>query len=244
MLNAWEKADKLSGYEYVVKTIVTSYLIDRISSRYGVYCYNTLTGFKYIGELMTKLEGKQKFIAGGEESYGYLIGEHVRDKDAIVSAAIIAEMTAYYKDQGSSLFEALLDIYIEHGYFRERLESIYKKGRKGAEEIQRMMKNYRENPPTSLGGSEITRIKDYKTGKDKNLKTGNTEKIDLPASNVLQFITQDESIVSIRPSGTEPKIKFYCSVNTDLENREQFDKVTNQLENKMDQIIGELTTKV
>ncbi|TYP91963.1 phosphoglucomutase [Fodinibius salinus] len=241
MLNAWKKAGKLSGNEYVVKTIVTSYLIDRIADEYGVDCYNTLTGFKYIGELMTKLEGKKQFIAGGEESYGYLIGEHVRDKDAVVSAAIIAEMTAYYKDQGSSLFEALLDMYIEHGYYRERLVSVYKRGREGAKEIKKMMDNYRKNPPKKLGGSEIIRIKDYQTKQEQDLKSGETQAIELPQSNVLQFITKDESIVSVRPSGTEPKIKFYCSVNTNIENRADFDTTTKQLEDKMDAIINDLT---
>lgn len=241
MLNAWKEANKLSGREYIVKTIVTSYLIDRIADYYDVDCYNTLTGFKYIGELMTRLEGKKQFIAGGEESYGYLIGEHVRDKDAIVSLAIIAEMTAYYKDLGSSLFEALLDMYIKHGYFREKLVSVYKRGRKGAEEIQNMMKAYRESPPKELGGSKVVTIKDYKTQITKDLKAGTTADIALPVSNVLQFVTEDGSIVSVRPSGTEPKIKFYCSVNTDLESRSEFEQLTERLEQKMDTIIDELT---
>ncbi|MDX1636846.1 MAG: phospho-sugar mutase [Balneolaceae bacterium] len=241
MLNAWKKAGKLTGNEYIVKTIVTSYLIDRIAETYGVECYNTLTGFKYIGELMTKFEGKKKFIAGGEESYGYLVGEHVRDKDAIVSSTIIAEMTAYYKDKGSSLFEALLDMYVEHGYFREKLESVYKRGKKGAEEIVQMMKNYRSNPPEELDGSNVVVIKDYKTGKQTDLKTEDTSDIDLPASNVLQFVTEDGSIVSVRPSGTEPKIKFYCSVNTDLATRAEFETATQKLDAKLDRIISELS---
>lgn len=241
MLNAWKEAGKLSGSEYIVKTIVTSYLIDRIADYYGVDCYNTLTGFKYIGELMTRLEGKKRFIAGGEESYGYLIGEHVRDKDAIVSLAIIAEMTAYYKDRGSSLFEALLDMYIEHGYFREKLVSVYKRGKKGAEEIQNMMKAYRQSPPKQLGGSKVVTIKDYKTQQEKDLESGDTSDIALPISNVLQFVTADGSIVSVRPSGTEPKIKFYCSVNTDLKSRDKFEEMTDQLDKKMDQIINDLT---
>ncbi|MDZ7694649.1 MAG: phospho-sugar mutase [Balneolaceae bacterium] len=241
MLNAWKEAGKLTGNEYIVKTIVTSYLIDRIADYYGVECYNTLTGFKYIGELMTKFEGKKQFITGGEESYGYLVGEHVRDKDAVVASAIIAEMTAYYKDQGSSLFEALLDMYVEHGYFREKLVSIYKRGKEGAEEIQKMLKNYRSNPPAKLGGSKVTIIKDYKTGKEKNVETGKTSDIDLPSSNVLQFVTEDGTIVSVRPSGTEPKIKFYCSVNTDLTSRDKYEQATEKLETKMDQVIEELT---
>lgn len=241
MLNAWKEAGKISGNEYIVKTIVTSYLIDRIADYYGVECYNTLTGFKYIGELMTKFEDDKQFIAGGEESYGYLIGDHVRDKDAIVSTAIIAEMAAYYKDQGSTLFDVLLNIYLKHGYFRERLVSIYRRGREGAAQIEQMMKNYRENPPKELAGSEVVKIKDYKIGEEKDLKSVSVKKIDLPSSNVLQFITEDGTIVSVRPSGTEPKIKFYCSVNTELENRGNFKQKTNELEEKMDTIINQLT---
>ncbi|RNC79510.1 MAG: phospho-sugar mutase [Balneola sp.] len=222
MLTAWKEAGKLTGNEYIVKTIVTSYLIDRIAGSYGVECYNTLTGFKYIGELITELEGKKQFIAGGEESYGYLIGEHVRDKDAVVSAVIIAEMAAYYKDKGSSLFEALLEMYVEHGFFKEKLVSVTKKGKAGAEEIQQMMANFRSNPPQSLGGSKLTILKDYQTQKEKNLETGEVTPIDLPKANVLQFITEDGGIVSARPSGTEPKIKFYCSVNTSLESADKY----------------------
>ncbi|MCW9708656.1 phospho-sugar mutase [Fodinibius salsisoli] len=241
MLNAWKEAGKLTGKEYIVKTIVTTYLIDRIAEYYDVECFNTLTGFKYIGELMTELEGKKQFIAGGEESYGYLIGEHVRDKDAVVSAVIIAEMAAYYKDQGSSLYDTLLDIYQQHGYFREELVSVYKRGREGAEEIQQMLKGYRENPPEELGGSKIVKVKDYLEGQSKNLISGKKSAIDLPSSNVLQFITESGSIVSVRPSGTEPKIKFYCSVNTNLESRAEFDNKTEQLDAKMEDIIQELT---
>jgi len=241
LLDAWKRAGKLTGKEYIVKTIVTTYLIDRIAEYYGVDCYNTLTGFKYIGELMTKLEGKKKFIAGGEESYGYLVGEHVRDKDAIVSTVMIAEMAAYYKDQGTSLYEALQDIYLEHGYFREKLVSVYKRGRKGAEEIQKMLKNFREKPPASLAGSKVVTIKDYKARQAKKVESGATSEIDLPQSNVLQFITEDDSMVSVRPSGTEPKIKFYCSVNAKLESRAEFGELTKRLEEKMDTIIEELT---
>lgn len=151
MLTAWEKAGKLTGKEYIVKTIVTSNIIDAIAAAKNVTCYNTLTGFKYIGEIMTKLEGKNLFIAGGEESYGYLIGELVRDKDAVVSSAFIAEMTAFYKDQGSSLYDALLDMYMQYGLYKEKLVSITKKGKSGAEEIKLMMEKFRTNPPSSLG---------------------------------------------------------------------------------------------
>ena len=241
MLNAWDNAGKLTGNEYIVKTVVTSYLIDRIAEAKDVECFNTLTGFKYIGELMTELEGEKTFIAGGEESYGYLIGEHVRDKDAVVSCAIIAEMAAFYKDQGSSLYEALLDMYVEHGLFRENLKSVYKKGKSGAEEIQKMMMNFRATPPKKLGGSQVVTVKDYQTSKEKNIATGEVSDIDLPKSNVLQFITEDGSIVSVRPSGTEPKIKFYCSVNTNLMSAEDYGPAAATMDKKIDAMIEALS---
>ncbi|SMO54325.1 phospho-sugar mutase [Gracilimonas mengyeensis] len=240
MLTAWEKEDKLTGNEYIVKTIVTSYLIDRIADEKGVECFNTLTGFKYIGELMTELEGKKQFIAGGEESYGYLIGEHVRDKDAVVSCAIIAEMTAYYKDIGSSLYEAMLDMYVEYGLFRENLVSVKKEGKAGAEEIQQMMANFRAEPPKKLGGSQVVTIKDYQSAKEKNIATGEITDIDLPKSNVLQFITEDGAIVSARPSGTEPKIKFYCSVNTNLMSPEDYPQVVATMDKRIETMIESL----
>lgn len=240
MLTAWKNAGKLTGNEYIVKTIVTSYLIDRIAESYGVECFNTLTGFKYIGEIITKLEGKKKFIAGGEESYGYLIGEHVRDKDAVVSAAIIAEMAAYYKDQGSSLFEALVDMYVEHGFFKEKLVSVTKKGKAGAEEIQQMMVDYRNDTPKTLGGSNVVVLKDYQNQTEKNFKTGEVTAIDLPKANVLQFITEDGGIISARPSGTEPKIKFYCSVNTELESADKYYETAASLDFVMDAILKDL----
>lgn len=241
MLEAWKKAGKLTGHEYIVKTIVTSYMIDRIAESYDVECINTLTGFKFIGEVMTKLEGKKTFIAGGEESYGYLIGEHVRDKDAVVAAGIISEMVAYYKDLGSSLYDQLLDLYIQHGLYREKLVSLTKKGKEGAEEIQNLMKKLRSNPPTTLAGSKVTLIKDYKTSLEKNIQTGKTAPIDLPGSNVLQFITEDGAIASVRPSGTEPKIKFYCSVQTKLASRSEYEVKAEHLDRQVDSLISDLT---
>lgn len=240
MLTAWKNASKLTGNQYIVKTIVTSYLIDRIAESYGVECYNTLTGFKYIGELMTKFEGKKEFIAGGEESYGYLIGGHVRDKDAVVSAVIIAEMAAYYKDQGSSLFEALVEMYVDHGLFKEKLVSVTKKGKAGAEEIQQMMADYRSNPPKTLGGSKLVELKDYQTQEEKNLETGVVTKIDLPKANVLQFVTADGGIISARPSGTEPKIKFYCSVNTELKDADSYYATAESLDAIINAILKDL----
>ncbi|MEN0056755.1 MAG: phospho-sugar mutase [Mucilaginibacter sp.] len=240
LLTAWEEKGKLTGNEYIVKTIVTSNLIEQIAKAKNVTYYNTLTGFKYIGELMTQLQGKQTFIGGGEESYGYLIGELVRDKDAIVSSAFIAEMTAYYKDKGTSLFEALIDTYIQYGFFKEKLISITKKGKTGAEEIVAMMEKFRNNPPATLGGSKVITLKDYEKGVETDLNTNTTKAIELPKSDVLQFITEDGSIISARPSGTEPKIKFYCSVNGKLTSKEAYHETDAQLDAKIDAIMQDL----
>ena len=233
MLSVWEKAGKLTGDQYVVKTIVTSYMIDKMAEAKGVECLNVLTGFKYIGEIMTQREGKKTFIVGGEESYGYLVGEHARDKDAVVACCMFAELAAYYKDKGSSLYNVLLDLYVEYGFYKEKLISITKKGKAGADEIKSMMENYRTQTPEILGGNKVVMLKDYKNSISKNMTTGVTEKIDLPSSNVLQFFTEDGSIISARPSGTEPKIKFYCSVKAPLNNKNEFKVVEQQLDEKL-----------
>jgi phosphoglucomutase len=240
LLTAWEEKGKLTGKEYIVKTIVTTNLIEQIAKAKNVTYYNTLTGFKYIGELMTKFEGKQTFIGGGEESYGYLIGELVRDKDAIVSSAFIAEMTAYYKDKGRSLFEALIDTYVQYGFYKEKLISLTKKGKTGAEEIKEMMEKFRTNPPVTLGGSKVATLKDYEKGIETDLLTNSAKKLELPTSDVLQFITEDGSIISARPSGTEPKIKFYCSVNGKLANKEAYYDTDKQLDEKIGSIMRDL----
>lgn len=240
LLTAWEEKGKLTGKEYIVKTIVTSNLIEAIAKAKNVKYFNTLTGFKYIGELMTQLQGKETFIGGGEESYGYLIGELVRDKDAVVSSAFIAEMTAYYKDKGSSLFEALIDTYLEYGFYKEKLISITKKGKTGAEEIKAMMEKYRTNPPATLGGAKVVALKDYENRIETDLESNTIKPIELPKSDVLQFITADGSIISARPSGTEPKIKFYCSVNTKLESKEAFAETEQLLDAKIDTIMKDL----
>jgi phosphoglucomutase len=240
LLSAWEEKGKLTGKEYIVKTIVTTNLIEQIAKAKNVTFYNTLTGFKYIGELMTKFEGKQTFIGGGEESYGYLIGELVRDKDAVVSSAFIAEMTAYYKDKGSSLFEALLDTYVQYGFYKEKLISLTKKGKTGAEEIKAMMETYRTNPPATLGGSKVITLKDYEKGIETDLVANTTKPLEFPASDVLQFITADGSIISARPSGTEPKIKFYCSVNGKLASKAAYHETDKQLDEKISGIMKDL----
>ena len=243
MLEAWDKAGKLTGDQYIVKTIVTSYLLDKIAAHKGVKCYNTLTGFKWIGAMMTQLEGQQTFIVGGEESYGYLVGEHARDKDAVVSCAMIAEMAAYYKDQGSSLYEALIELHRKYGLYLEKLVSIKKTGKSGAEEIKAMMQGYRDNPPSTLGGSKVVMIKDYAASQSKNIEDGTIEPIDLPSSNVLQFYTEDGSIISARPSGTEPKIKFYCSVKDDMSADDDYEVTTAKLQHKIDALMADLMGK-
>ncbi|HYK75721.1 MAG TPA: phospho-sugar mutase [Daejeonella sp.] len=240
MLNAWQKHGKLTGNEYIISTIVTTNLINKIAESKNVPCYNTLTGFKWIGAVMTQLEGKKTFIAGGEESYGYLIGDLVRDKDAVISCAFIAEMTAFYKDQGSSLFDAMLNMYQEYGFYKEKLVAITKKGKSGAEEIKAMMERFRIAPPKTLNGSKVSMLKDYEKGIETDLSSGKTQALDLPKSDVLQFITEDGSIISARPSGTEPKIKFYCSVKADLADKAAFNKAEQQLEDKISSIMNDL----
>jgi phosphoglucomutase len=219
LLKAWKEKGRLTGREYVVKTIVTTGLIDRIAAAMGVTCYNVLTGFKYIGALMTELEDREIFIAGGEESYGYLAGDHVRDKDAVVACLVIAEMAAWYKSQGKTLHDALEELWLEHGLFAEKLISITKKGKQGAAEIRAMMEGYRSAPPSELGGEKVVLVRDYLSGVEKNLETGAEARLGFPSSNVMQFVTENGSEVSARPSGTEPKIKFYISVNRRLPNR-------------------------
>ncbi|MBK8624683.1 MAG: phospho-sugar mutase [Saprospiraceae bacterium] len=240
MLTAWEKAGKLTGREYVVKTIVTSYMIDKMAASKNVECLNVLTGFKYIGEIMTQREGKKTFIVGGEESYGYLVGEHARDKDAVVACCMFAELAAFYKDQGRSLYDVLIDLYVEFGFYKEKLVSITKKGKAGADEIKLMMDNYRNNTPIVLGGTKVVMLKDYKNRISKDMITGKTEAIDLPSSNVLQFFTEDGSIISARPSGTEPKIKFYCSVKSPLANKSEFKEVERALDTKLMNMLKDL----
>lgn len=240
LLTAWEQNGKLTGNEYVISTVVTTKLIEDIALSKNVGFYETLTGFKWIGALMTELQGKKVFIAGGEESYGYLVGELVRDKDAVISCAFIAEMAAFYKDQGSSLYQAMLDMYEQYGFYKEKLVSITKKGKTGAEEIKALMERFRTNTPSSLGGSKVVKLKDYELGKETDLLTGSEKTLDYPKSDVLQFITADSCIISARPSGTEPKIKFYCSVKTTLPDKNEFKQKDKFLEEKIERIMKDL----
>ena len=240
LLEAHKKANQLKDSDYIVKTIVTTDLIESIAAKYGVECFNTLTGFKHIASVIRALEGKRQFIGGGEESYGYLIGDFVRDKDAVASCAMLAEMTAVAKNQGKTLFEQLMDIYLEYGFYLEDLVSVKKEGKAGAEAIQAMMEDFRQNPPQTLAGSKVVMVKDYQSQTATNLQTGTTEKLDLPKSNVLQFLTEDGTKVSARPSGTEPKIKFYFGVKAELAKLDDFDTVQAQLREKIDTLKKDL----
>ncbi|MFZ9045694.1 MAG: phospho-sugar mutase [Cyclobacteriaceae bacterium] len=240
LLKKWSENGKLTGHQFIVKTIVTSELIKAVAEGFKVKSYDTLTGFKFIAALIKELEGKEEFIGGGEESYGYLIGDKVRDKDAIASSAMIAEMTAWAKNEGKSLFELLIDISIEFGLFQEGLKSVTKKGKSGAEEIQEMMKGFRINPPSHLDGSEVLTLIDYQSGTSTDLKSGSVSSIKFPNSNVLQFITDDGTKVSVRPSGTEPKIKFYFSVNQKISNMNEYFEGVNYLSSKIDRLIQQM----
>jgi phosphoglucomutase len=240
LLRKWKENGKLNGKQYVVKTIVTTDLIEKIAEKYNVKLYNTLTGFKYIAEVIRELEGKEEFIGGGEESYGYLIGDAVRDKDAIASCAMIAEMAAWAKSKGTSLYELLKNIHNEFGLYQESLKSITKKGKTGAEEINEMMVKFRQNPPSMLAQSKVMTMIDYKAGTSKDLTTGKEEKIKFPASNVLQFITADGSKISVRPSGTEPKIKFYFSVNEQISAPDKYYETIGLLDKKTQIVVKDL----
>jgi phosphoglucomutase len=248
LLNAWKDAGKLTGTQFVCKTIVTTDLIDKMAAAYDVNCYNTLTGFKYIAQVIREKEGIEQFIGGGEESYGYLIGDAVRDKDAIASCAMIAELTAYAKDKGLSLFDMLMEIYKQFGFYYEGLISLTKKGKAGADEIQQMMADFRANPPKTLAGSPVVRMDDYKALTTTDFTSSVTSsipsgKMGIEPSNVLQFFTEDGTKFTCRPSGTEPKIKFYVGVRAALEKNEDFDSVYAGLKEKVKAIGEELGLK-
>ncbi|NLA48709.1 MAG: phospho-sugar mutase, partial [Bacteroidales bacterium] len=217
ILSQYEEKKKYKGNEYIVKTIVTSDLIDKIAGKYKVECFNVLTGFKFFAELIRKLEGTKKYIGGGEESYGFLPGDYVRDKDAVASCALVAEIAAWAKSRRKSLYDLLLDTYLEYGLFLEKLVNIVRKGKEGADEIKVMMLSYRNNPPAFINNSRVVKIDDYDTLISTDCLTGKKTKLSLSRSDVVQFFLEDGSKISVRPSGTEPKIKFYFSVNTGLE---------------------------
>ncbi|ARS35630.1 phospho-sugar mutase [Pontibacter actiniarum] len=243
LLQAWQKAGKLTGKEFVVKTIVTTDLIKEIADSYDVTMYETLTGFKYIAEVIREKEGQEVYIGGGEESYGYMIGDFVRDKDAISACALIAEMAAVAKDNGQSLFEMMVGMYTKYNFYKEELVSFTKKGQRGAEEIQQMMADMRNNPPKQIAGANVVEVRDYKMSTRKLLMTGEEHKLTLESSNVLQYLAEDGSKVSARPSGTEPKIKFYISVNEPLAAAADYEATEQKLAQKIEQVLKDLKLK-
>lgn len=225
---------------YIAKTIVTTELVDTIAEHFDLECHNTLTGFKYIAELMTQLEGKKKFVAAGEESYGYMVGDFVRDKDAVSACAFFAAMAAAAKNDGFTLHEWLIQMYSEFAFYKEGLVNLVRKGAEGERQIKDMMDKFRKNPPLTIAGQKVIRVLDYKLGVEKNILQGTEKKLTLPKSDVLQFYTWENSKISVRPSGTEPKIKFYISVNTKLNKKENYYAVDKQLEAKIKAIESDL----
>ena len=240
LLSQWKALNKINGKQFVVKTIVTTELIKRMADAYQVPCFDVLTGFKYIAEKIKEHEGQMSFIGGGEESYGYLAGDFVRDKDAVIACCLIAEMTAFYANQGKSLYQMLLEIYHEYGFYKEDLLSLTKQGKSGAEEIAAMMVNYRNNPPKEIGGQKVLLMKDIQAGIAYHLDNGTQESIALPKSNVLQFFTADGSKITVRPSGTEPKIKFYFGVVGQLPDVAKYDETNAAMQAKIKGIIEEM----
>ena len=240
ILSQYKEQNKFKGNEFIIKTIVTSDLLDAIAAGYNVECYNVLTGFKFFAELIRKLEGSKKYIGGGEESYGFLPGDYVRDKDSVASCALVAEITAWARSNGKSLYDLLIEIYTRFGFYKEKLINIVRKGVDGADEIRTMMTGYRNNPPEKINNSRVIRINDYNTLESKDCLTGNKSALDLPVSDVLQFFLEDGSKISVRPSGTEPKIKYYFSVNTVLESATGFEETEKMLDNRIADIIKDM----
>jgi phosphoglucomutase len=224
--------------DMVITTIVTTAMINEVARQNSVACYNVLTGFKWIAELVKEKEGKENYIIGGEESFGLMIGDQIRDKDAVSAVALLCEMAAYEKSKGRSLFDKMIELYMQYGFYYEHLISITKKGMNGQQEIADMMEGYRNNPPALIAGMQVTTLLDYQLQVSTNLVTGEKTKIALPKSNVLQFVTEDGTKISARPSGTEPKIKFYFSVNASLKDRASFDEVYAHLKDKINTIIA------
>ncbi|MGB0978964.1 MAG: phospho-sugar mutase [Croceimicrobium sp.] len=240
LLEKWKENDKLTGNEYVAKTIVTTDLISSIAEAYNVPCPECLTGFKWIADIIRKREGEATFIGGGEESYGYMIGDFVRDKDAVASAVMLAETAAYAKSKGSSFYEMLVEVYAKFGFYLEKLVSLKREGMKGQEEIAQMMQDFRTKTPATIAGEKVIEVRDYQSSEKRYTEDGRVEAIDLPQSNVVQFVTDKGSKITARPSGTEPKIKFYVSVKDQLKDAADFPVMKAALERRIDSITKEL----
>ena len=240
-LTRWAERGELDGKQYVVKTIVTSQMANAVADFFKVKCYDCLTGFKYIAKIIRENEGKMKYIGGGEESFGYLAGDYVRDKDAVSACSLAAEAAAWAKDtMGLTLFEWLQELYVKYGFYREGLVSVVRKGKEGAEQIQQMMVDFRTNPPKSILGSPVVRINDFQSLESIDTKTGVKTPIEQDSSNVLQWFTEDGTKVSVRPSGTEPKIKFYFGVKAPLASVADYDRVLAELDGKIEAIKKDL----
>ena len=240
-LTRWAERGLLDGNQYVVKTIVTSQMANAVADYFGVKCYDCLTGFKYIARIIRENEGKAKYIGGGEESFGYLGGDYVRDKDAVSACSLAAEAAAWAKDtMGLTLYEWLQELYVKYGFYREGLVSVVRKGKEGAEQIQQMMVDFRTNPPKTILGSPVVKINDFLTSETTDVKTGAKTPIAEEKSNVLQWFTEDGTKVSVRPSGTEPKIKFYFGVKAPLASVADYEKVLAELDGKIEKIKQEL----
>lgn len=240
LLLKWKENNKLTGKEFIVKTIVTSEILKDMAEKFGVEYFDVLTGFKWIAEIIRRYEGEKIYIGGGEESYGYMIGDFIRDKDAVSACAMVAETAAWAATKGKTLYELLIDIYVELGLYKESLISVTKKGKSGSEEIKKMMEDYRSKPPATINGSRVVMIKDYQFLVAKDMIRGTESPINLPKSNVLQFFLEDGSKISIRPSGTEPKIKFYFGVKGTLNNRAEFEIIDQSLNARIKAIITDL----
>ncbi|HNR42799.1 MAG TPA: phospho-sugar mutase [Bacteroidales bacterium] len=240
ILSQYREKNLYKGNEYIIKTIVTTDLLDRIAEKHDVKCYNVLTGFKYFAELIRNLEGREKYIGGGEESYGYLPGDYVRDKDAVGSCALVAEVAAWAKDKGMTLYSLLRKIYSDYGLYREKLINIVRKGKEGADEIKAMMNGYRDTPPTVINNSRVVKIDDYELQMSANCITGEKSRLGLVKSDVLQFFLEDGTKISVRPSGTEPKIKFYFSVHTGLASPDEYEKTCEILDRRISDVINDM----
>ncbi|MCL2596139.1 MAG: phospho-sugar mutase [Paludibacter sp.] len=241
LIKKWQELGKLTGNEYIVKTIVTTEIIKDIAEKSGVEMFDCYTGFKWIAAVMRQNEGKKTYIGGGEESYGFLAETFCRDKDAVSACTLMAEITAWAKDNGKTWFQMLQDLYIEYGYGKEKGISVVRKGQSGAAEIQQMMSDYRQNPPRKIAGSEVVKIRDYQTLKEKYTLNGVEINLQMPAkSNVLQFFTADGTKISVRPSGTEPKIKFYIEVRGQMKSRTDFDAAESAAEAKINAVRKDL----
>lgn len=230
LLEKWQEAGKLKGKEFIGSTIVTSDIFYDIASKFGVDCKVGLTGFKWIADMIRQFEGKETFVGGGEESFGFMVGDFIRDKDSVTTALLVSEIAAVQKAKGSSLYNKLIEIYVELGKaYQEDLVNIVKPGKEGAEIIAQMMVDFRANAPKELAGSKVIRVKDFQSSVDKNLITGEETSIDIPKSNVLIFYTEDGSKVACRPSGTEPKIKYYFSVNAEINSVNNYSEIQKKL---------------